>query len=127
MSDHQYLTLANQLTFGILNAILNYVLILEFGFIGAALATASVLTLFNLVRVAQVWYLEGFSPYHWTYVKPFIAGVAAGTVMYVFTIPLQRYMLLVVGGAVGGCVFLMTLYVLGIEDGDIELIRNLAD
>ncbi|WP_049935581.1 flippase [Haloplanus natans] len=127
MSDHQYLTLANQLTSGVLNAILNYVLILEFGFIGAALATATVLTLINIVRVAQVWYLEGFSPYDWTYLKPAAAGVVAGGTMYGLSIVLSQYALLVVGGGLGAGVFLTTLYLLGIQDRDIELVRNLVE
>ncbi|MFC7173231.1 polysaccharide biosynthesis C-terminal domain-containing protein [Haloplanus litoreus] len=127
MSDHQYLTLANQLTSGVLNAVLNYVLILEYGFIGAALATATVLTAINLIRVGQVWYLEGFSPYDRTFAKPVVAGVVSGLVMYAFTVPFQRYVLLVVGGGFGAVGFLVTLYVLGIDDRDIELLRSVVE
>jgi O-antigen/teichoic acid export membrane protein len=126
MSDHQYLTLANQLSSGVLNAILNYVLILEFGFIGAALATATVLTAINLVRVAQVWYLEGFSPYDRSFAKPVIAGVVSGVTMYALTVPFQRYVLLVVGCGLGALTFLATLYALGVDDTDIELLRNVV-
>jgi O-antigen/teichoic acid export membrane protein len=123
MSDHQYLALANQVGSGLLNVVLNFVLIDAFGFVGAALATASVLAGINLLRVAQVWYLEGYSPYDRSYLKPIVAAALAGVVMYGLSFPLQRYVLLTVGGAAGGVTFVSVLYVLGVED-DVELVRS---
>jgi O-antigen/teichoic acid export membrane protein len=126
MSDHQYLTLSNQLVSGVANAILNYVLILEYGFVGAALATATVLTVINLARVGEVWYLEGFSPYDRTFLKPLVAGALAGAVMFGLTALLQGYVLLVVGGCLGAATFLTTLVALGIEEGDVALLYDLV-
>lgn len=125
MSDHQYLVLGNQFVAGTLNAALNYYLILEYGFIGAALGTATVLTLVNLARVAEVQYLEGISPYDWTFAKPVVAASTAIVVMYLLAIPLQQYLLLVVGGSAGAVTFLATLYVLGINE-EIELLYEMA-
>lgn len=124
MSDHQYLTLFNQLSSGLLNAVLNYVLIGAFGFIGAALATASVLAGINVLRVVQVWYLEGFSPYDRSYLKPIVAAAVSGAVMVGLSVQLDRFVLLLAGGCVGGVVFLATLFALGIDDDDRELVRN---
>lgn len=125
MSDHQYLVLANQLAAGVCNAVLNYFLILKFGFIGAALGTATVITMVNTARIVEVWYLEGFFPYNRSFAKPVVAGFAASVAMYALKIPLSQYALLVVGGIVGAAVFLGTLYLLGIEE-EIKLLRELA-
>jgi O-antigen/teichoic acid export membrane protein len=127
MSDHQYLTMINQVGSGILNATLNYVLILRFGFIGAALATASVLSAINLLRLIEVWYLEGLSPYDTTYLKPVAAGIASGVAMTAVSFSLEQFRLIVVGGSIGAIVYLSGLYLLGIDDGDIELMRNVIN
>jgi O-antigen/teichoic acid export membrane protein len=125
MTDHQYLTMVNQIASGVLNAVLNYVMITAFGFVGAALATASVLSAINLLRVFQVWYLEGFSPYDRSYLKPVAAGVASGAVMYTLSLYFQQYILLIVGGGVGGVAFLSTLYLLGIDEEDLTMVREI--
>jgi O-antigen/teichoic acid export membrane protein len=124
MSDHQYLTLANQLSSGITNAILNYVLIIEYGFIGAALATASVLAGINVLRVIEVWYLEGISPYSRKYFKPIAAGAFSGLMMYGFSLILEDYMLVLIGSVVGAGCFAISLYVLGIEKEEAKLAKG---
>lgn len=125
MSDHQYLTMANQLLAGGLNVVLNYLFITEFGFVGAAAATASVLAGINLLRVAQVWYLEGMSPYGRHYFKPVVAGVVAAGVLYAASLSLDRYVLLVVGGGAGGLAYVGVLYLLGFEESERELFERL--
>lgn len=124
MSDHQYLTLANQLSSGITNAILNYVLIIEYGFIGAALATASVLAGINVLRVIEVWYLEGISPYSRKYSKPIAAGAFSGLMMYGFSLILEDYMLVLIGSVVGAGCFAISLYILGIEKEEAKLAKG---
>jgi O-antigen/teichoic acid export membrane protein len=124
MSDHQYLTLFNQLSSGALNALLNYVFITEYGFVGAAVATATVLSLINVLRVIEVWYLEGIMPYDRSYLKPIAAGVAAGVVLFSLSTVLSGYALLVFGGACGAIAFALSLYAFGIEDTDVELVNG---
>jgi len=118
MTDHQYLTMANQWLLGALNVVLNYVFILEFGLIGAALATAGVLSFINVIRVCEVWYTEGMTPYSTVYWKPLAAGALSGAVMAALSGVVGGYVLLVVGALVGGMVFVGTLFVLGIEQDD---------
>lgn len=124
MTNRQYLTLANQIGSGILNAILNYILILKLGFVGAALATATVLTFINILRLLQVWYLEGIIPYNREFFKPIIAGIGSGVVLYVTSIVFDQYTLLIVGGTAGGFSFLLLLYALGLDE-DVQLLRRL--
>ncbi|WP_227379169.1 flippase [Haladaptatus halobius] len=120
MTDHQYISLVNRWGLGILNVICNYVFIQEFGVIGAALATASVLALINLVRVVEVWYTEHLFPYSRRFVKPIVAGLGTGLIMYGLRSVLSGYPLLVVGGGVGFCAFGALLLAAGIEEEDHE-------
>jgi len=125
MTEHQYLTLLNQVSSGILNVILNLIFILEFEFLGAAIATASTLTLINLVRVVKVRYLEEMSPYNATYLKPLLAGLFSCIPMYGLSIFLDSYLLIGVPVLVWGSVFLGVLYLLGIEQAEKDVFERL--
>ncbi|UPM41902.1 flippase [Halocatena salina] len=120
MTDHQYVSMVNEWVLGVLNVVLNYLFISWFGLVGAALATVSVLSVINFVRVVEVWYLEGLVPYSLKFFKPIFAGVGAGAVMFGLKTFLSGYLLLVIGGAVGALVFALGLFALGIEQEDKE-------
>jgi len=124
MTDHQYINLANQWTLGVLNAILNYVFILEFGLIGAAVATASVLAGINLLRVVEVWYTERLFPYSWKFWKPVGAAAGAGIVMAICQLFAAGFALLIIGGGSGALAFVGILYILGIEEDDREFFEG---
>ena len=125
MTGHQYLSLINEWTLGILNIVLNYVLILEFGFIGAALATAGTLVTINLLRIAEVWYTERLFPYSLKFLKPIAAGLGASVVMYGLRFILSGFPLLVAGGFIGTVIFAAGLVILGIEDEDREFFATI--
>jgi O-antigen/teichoic acid export membrane protein len=127
MTDHQYLTMTNQVVSGTLNAVLNYVFILEYGFIGAAVATASVLTVINMVRVIQLWYLEGVHPYNRKYIKPITAGVVAVSAMYLVSTVLGGYPLLLIGGIAGATSFGVTLYIIGFEQEEVDILKRMIE
>jgi len=124
VTDRKYLILANQWTFGILNVVLNYFFINEFGIAGAALATASVYVGLNLTRIIEVWYLERIFPYSVNYFKPLISGFVAGVIMFALSYYSSGIIMAVVGSLIGTTVFGATLYVLGIEEKDREFIKN---
>ncbi|ELZ17395.1 flippase [Natrinema limicola] len=121
MTDHQYLVMVNHLVFGGLNVVLNYIFILEFGMIGAALATASILAALNILRVAQVWYLEGLFAYSVTLWKPLAATALAAVVMWLAGLYVDGLVLVIVGSTAGVAAYLMSLYQLGLDDRDREL------
>jgi O-antigen/teichoic acid export membrane protein len=126
MTEHQHLTMVNQLSSGILNAVLNYVLILEYGFIGAAVATATALASINLLRVGQVWYLEGFFPYDTKYIKPIAAGIVSAISMYLVSLVLSQYALLFIGGITGAISFFGCIVLLGFEEEEIDLFKQVV-
>lgn len=124
MTDHQYVVLVNHTAFGVLNVVLNYVLILQFGLAGAAVATAGVLAALNVVRALEVWYLEGLLGYSVAVCKPMVATAVSGTVLVAMGLFLDGFVLLVVGPAAGVLAFVAVLYALGIEAEDRQLIRQ---
>lgn len=124
MVDHQYLTMVNQWIFGPLNIVLNYFLLDEYGLIGAAVATGFILALLNVTRAVELWHTERLTPYTKAFVKPVIAGVVAGSTMQAAKVLLGGYLLPIVGTVVGGVVFVAVLYVLGIEQEDVEFFED---
>jgi len=130
MTDHQYLVMGNSLVLGVLNVVLNYVCILYFGLIGAAVATASTLVLINATRLVELWYTERMIPYSLAFWKPLTAGTLTGLLMFGVSLITEGYVLIVSGSLTGGVVFLALLYLFGIEDDDREFfdeVRSTVD
>jgi len=124
MTGHQYLVMINRWVLGILNIVLNYLLILEFGFIGAALGSAGSLAVVNLLRIVEIYYLESYFPYTRNFYKPVVAGVCATAAMLSLSPLLEGLILLVVGSITGGVVFFGSLYALGLSAQDRELLER---
>jgi O-antigen/teichoic acid export membrane protein len=124
MTGHQYLVMLNRWILGILNVVLNYLLILEFGFVGAALGSAGSLAVVNLLRIVEIYYLEGYFPYTRSFYKPVVAGVCATAAMLGVSPIVNGLILLVVGSATGGTVFFGVLYALGLSEQDRELLER---
>jgi O-antigen/teichoic acid export membrane protein len=127
MTDHERLSFLNHWVFGVANVILDYVFIQEFGFVGAAFATASVLALLNIVRWLELRYLEGLSPYSYRYYKPLVAGLVAAVALYFSTFLASGIQSLAIGGVLSGLAFALALYALGIEQDDKEFLGKLLN
>lgn len=123
MTDNQYVVLANNWVFGLLNVGLNYAFITEFGLIGAAVATASVLGLLNVARVCEVWYIEGYLAYSRQLWKPLFAAGCATAALLAADRLLSGYALLLAGSTFGVGVFLAVLYSFGLEEEERLLIE----
>ncbi|WP_256301977.1 flippase [Haloarchaeobius salinus] len=126
MANHQRLEMINLVFFGILNVVLNYLFLLEYGIIGAALATSIITVLNESARMAQIRWLLGINPYSSTFIKPLIAGTATGVSVWLSKLILSGIPLLV-GGAIIGCLtFLVVLVLLGLEDDDRVLFNSVS-
>ena len=122
MTDNQYVVLCNNWGFGLLNVGLNYVFIQEYGLLGAAMATASILAALNVARVLEVWYFEGYVPYSRRVWKPAFAAACATVALVGARQFLSGYTLLVAGSALGVLVFLAVLWLFGLESEDRKLL-----
>lgn len=69
------LNLCNDLGTFVFNIILNVFLIPRYGIYGAAIATACSLTIINLLRIIEVYYILGMHPYNFSYLKLFLSGL----------------------------------------------------
>ena len=126
MTDHQYCNVVNQVSTALLNVVLNYVLILRYGMVGAAVATGISIGVVNVARIAQVWYFEGMTPYSRRYLKPVgavgYATVAMLAVRLFVAPPLSGLPLILFGGLVGLGTFGAVVWLLGIDDADREFV-----
>lgn len=125
MTNNHYYQVVNQWVFGVLNVILNYLLIVQMGVLGAALATVTTTTLANITRAVEVWYLEGMSPIDSTFLKPVIAVIPAIGVMYAISYWHHQFAFIVLGTIVGGVTYVASLVVFGIEEEDQRLLTEL--
>ncbi|MFH5801170.1 flippase [Haladaptatus sp. CMAA 1911] len=126
MTDHQLITMVNNWGLGIFNLVLNIVFIQEFGLIGAAIATLISASIFNVLKLLEVWYYEGMSPYSRNYYKPIVAIIVCYSVMRIVSEVTDGLPLAIVGGFLGVIFFLVTLYVLGVEDSDKTLLKQIG-
>jgi O-antigen/teichoic acid export membrane protein len=83
MSGHERVESINTISVAILNVILNYWLILQYGLLGAAVATAASFNVLNVLRLAEVRLLIGITPYHRSYLTGVPALFAAVCVIIV--------------------------------------------
>jgi O-antigen/teichoic acid export membrane protein len=126
MTNHQYIFVVNQWIFGILNVILNYALILKYGFVGAAVATASILILLNTVITIQLWYLEDLFPYSKKFMKPFTGGLIALIPLLGVSQLTSGMIQLAVGSILAIATYVGILYILGIERSDREFFQKIV-
>lgn len=124
MTDHQYIGALNNWLLGITNVALSYVLILEYGLVGAALGTAGSLAVVNCLRVVELWYLERLQPYDRAFLKPLAAAVVTAAVGSQLSRFFAGVPLLVVGVVVTLGVFAATLVALGPEPADRALAQT---
>ncbi len=126
MTGHQYAESINSWLVGVLNVVLSYYFILEFGLIGAALGTASALAAINVLRVVEIWHFERLSPFEIGFLKPIAACLAMVAVLYGVGFVLSGTVLLLVGTVVGVGTFAGVLLLAGIEPADRELLAAFA-
>jgi len=85
MSGHPNISLANAALSLILNASLNWLLIPRYGLVGSAVAYGLMITVANLVGLAEVRWLLALHPFSRDYLKPFLAGGLALLVVWIIS------------------------------------------
>lgn len=80
MTEHERLQAANTIITALLNIVLNYVLIIRHGIIGAAIATTFSISVLNILRLIEVHYLLDIWPYSKSYLQMLPALILGSTV-----------------------------------------------
>lgn len=117
MTGHTRLKLFNSVTQIAVSIGLNYVLIQQWGLLGAAVATLAGIALVNLLRLLEVWVLFGLLPYNASFIKPVAAALITFGIVTVTRqllpghLPLLYLVLhaLIIAAAYGGAMLLMGL------------------
>ena len=83
MAGWTRLSFVNMCIISGLNVLLNLLLIPRFGILGAAVGTGTSLIMGNALYLGQVWWYLRLSPYDRKWIKPLVAGLAAGLLVVV--------------------------------------------
>jgi len=125
MTDHQYVVMANEWVFGVANVVLTVVLIQAIGLVGAAAASAGVLAVRNVVKVSEVWYLEGIHPYSRAFVPPLLALALSSVPMLVIGSLASGPLVAAAGTLLGLCTYVGVLLRIGLPKTDRDLYDQL--
>jgi O-antigen/teichoic acid export membrane protein len=126
MSEYERLQMVNSVLVSLLNIALNYILIQEFGIVGAAIATGVSFVVLNILRLAQTWYLLGIQPYSRNYWRGLVAVGGAFPMMLVGqTMPLPTILRVLLTGVVSTGVFAALVWHFGFSDEDVLLLESL--
>lgn len=128
MTGHQKIELVNSIIFGGVNIFLNILLVQIYGIVGVAIATGLSLSLINLARLLEVYYLFHLHPYKVSYWKPLMAGglgaiLGLGTTR--FAQPDGWFWLAGVG--IFGVFYVSVLISLGLEEEEKVVLKAVKD
>ncbi len=90
MSGRQILMLYNTMGIFLVNMVLNYILIPIYGILGAAVASAISITLFNVIMLVEVYILHGIHPYSVRFLKPLISSILSFAAVFVMGLQLSE-------------------------------------
>lgn len=128
MAGYERLEMANTSVAAVLNVVLNLLLVVHVGFVGAAIATTVTFTLLNVARLAEVRLLAGFWPYARAHLLALVpVAVAVGWMVLVAIIGLPPLPRLVVGGTGSLVAFGLVASQLPFSEGDRLLVRSIDD
>lgn len=124
MTGRQRFELTNSLAMGGLNVVLNYLLIPNYGGLGAGIASGLSFTLAALARLLEVYWLYGMHPYRLSYWKPLMAGLVVALAWLGMRPVLKLTGWLWVGGVVlFGAMYIVLFWMLGLDDEERLILR----
>lgn len=121
MSGHQFQKMAGDVSFALLNIVLNLLFIPRWGILGAAAATAASIAGLNVVRSVQVYAALRIQAYDTRYLKLAVAaaiGAGGGAAVRALLGDVHFLGTLVATGVVIAGLYLVTLWVEGFERED---------
>ena len=128
MAGKQKWEILNSIGMLILNVILNLILIPKFAIEGAAIATATSISVINLFKLVETYMEFGFHPYDFKYFKGILAIMAGTLVALIFhgISTLNFVFTLVFGGMVISVTTLAAYYFLKFDEEELVILRKIA-
>jgi O-antigen/teichoic acid export membrane protein len=111
-----------------LNIGINFYLIPTMGGMGAATATLITLSFIAFIRIIQNWKFLQLTPWSPKLVKPIIAGIltfGTGYLVKGSIMPFHTILTLISGGFIIVIVFFTTLWLLGLDEDDADLLAGI--
>ena len=109
---------------GISNVLLNYYMIGEFGLLGAAIATAFSVFLFNLIKYLFIWYHFKMQPFNWNTVKVLIIMLVVFSVLYFIPKPQNSILHLAVIFVISGLLYFPLVFKLQVSADINQLLKS---
>ncbi len=114
----------------LLNVGLNYLLIPEYGILGAAWGTGLSLIAVNLLRLIEVYYLVQVHPFSRAFSKPLFSGLAALILMVItskWMAMTNHYLDLLIGTCLFLGVYSLGLFLFGVDEEDMAILDKLRN
>lgn len=122
MTGYTKMKLANSVLWIGLSLALNFLLIPQWGLLGAATAVLISIASINFLRVAEVWFIFRILPYNRSFLKPVSAGVATFAIVVVieqWLLPAETNLFFaVINGLIVFAAYAGTLLLLGLAPED---------
>lgn len=126
MSDNERIDMMNNVVASVVNVVLNFVLIQEFGILGAAIATSFSLSLLSAIRLIEVRVLLDVWPYSGEYVRGLVPlGVALVAMLLGNELGIPPLPRMLVTGSFAGIAFLLTAIVVAYTEKDRLLVTDI--
>jgi len=126
MTDHQYARMALDWLLAVLNVVLTYLFVVEFGLAGVALGTSLAIAVQNGLQVLLLRRFEGLWPFDASFLKPLAAGAVMTAAMAGVRATVDAPAAIGVGTAVGLLAYVASLRALGLDPRDRLVVRELA-
>ncbi|SDM93012.1 Membrane protein involved in the export of O-antigen and teichoic acid [Halogranum gelatinilyticum] len=127
MSGNERVETANTIIVATINISLNIFFVQTHGALGAAIATGISFTIYNFIRLIQVWWLAQIKPFSLFNPASVISLVLAlVTLALVVYLPLDGVFLAMVAGFLTLSVFALSNYILGFEEKDRVILESIG-
>jgi O-antigen/teichoic acid export membrane protein len=127
---HSNVILANHAVAGVLNVVLNFLLIPELGMIGAAVATSTAIALDGVLPAIELYVWKGLSPLRSDFIEPVLAASLAtvGTVFGLGWATDLHYLVILPVGVAYLIIYGLVLMTLGgLQEEDVYILRAIKD
>jgi O-antigen/teichoic acid export membrane protein len=129
MSGRSKLTLLTSVLIFLLQTGLCFLLIPQYGIMGAALAKAISVSFQRAIRLLQVHLILRMHPFRVEFLKPLFAGGVSWLVLSLVRIPVLQVdnlmLLLVLGSSIFLAIYGLTLYQLGLDEEDKVILKKI--
>lgn len=126
-SKHYRFDLYSTLVLIVITITLNYLLIPQYGIVGAAIGTASAIVIYNILKLFYVWLKFSMQPFQWKMLIILIIGAFSLSVAYIIPHPENNYLDILLRSVVVTITYILPLWALNISTELNQLISGILN